>query len=202
MKLRFNVKDRGTTYEVVSINENELSFIADKVEIYNIDSWDTYEKICNELSNGNIVLIPKGMDSSVQVSDLIIDMTKDELEKQKNIAILRCKDLMYSSRLNKESILAVYTFTLLNNYFLDLGFFITDDNRESKYLEIINYASAHEDKEQEIINKLESYLSLRDKTKTFYLFYDSLINIIQEIESASTINEVDTKFNTFRAQWV
>lgn len=202
MKLRFNVKDKGTTYEVISINENELSFIADGVEIYNIDSWDVYEKICNELSSGNVVLIPKGMDSAIQVSDLIIDTTNNELEKQKNIAILKCKDLMYSSRLNKESILAIYTFTILNNYFLDLGFFITDDNRESKYLEIINYAAAHEDKEQEIINKLESYLSLRDKTKTFYLFYDSLVNIIQEIEIASTIENVNVKLNEFRAQWI
>ena len=57
------------------------------------------------------------------------------------------------------TLLDFVSFMQLNNKFANKGIFITDENREEKYIEII------ETGEEELINELENYIKTWDEMK-------------------------------------
>jgi hypothetical protein len=199
MSMRLNVKDVGNMYEVISINDAETTILGHVNNTYEIFSWSIYELICQALMEGKTIYLPKNNYSQLTVDDIVIVEQESELETQKKIAINKVKDFLYSTRINKLQLLDYYTFTILNNYFINMGFAITYQNREEKYLEIITAISEMEDEnEAEIaITNLENYLNILDKLKELEGFVVRLNTTIDEIISCETVEAVETVVNDF-----
>lgn len=199
MSMRLNVKDVGNMYEVISINDAETTILGHVNNTYEIFSWSIYELICQALMEGKTIYLPKNNYSQLTVDDIVIVEQESELETQKKIAINKVKDFLYSTRINKLQLLDYYTFTILNNYFINMGFVITSQNREEKYLEIITAISEMEDEnEAEIaIANLENYLNILDKLKELEGFVVRLNTTIDEIISCETVEAVETVVNDF-----
>ena len=199
MSMRLNVKDVGNMYEVISINDAETTILGHVNNTYEIFSWSIYELICQALMEGKTIYLPKNNYSQLTVDDIVIVEQESELETQKKIAINKVKDFLYSTRINKLQLLDYYTFTILNNYFINMGFAITYQNREEKYLEIITAISEMEDEnESEIaIANLENYLNILDKLKELEGFVVRLNTTIDEIISCETVEAVETVVNDF-----
>jgi hypothetical protein len=82
------------------------------------------------------------------------------------------------------------TFMQLNNKFADKGYFITEKNKEEKYIEII------ETGDESLIEDLEAYITLLDNIKViqnkkneYSKVIDNLKNV-QDYNDAESINQI------------
>ena len=199
IKLQFNVRDIGTAYEVIGINENETAILGSINSVYVVYSYAIYEAIITAINEGKTVYLPKVNYSELSLEDITIVEQENELETQKKIAINRVKDFIYTTRISKLQLLDYYTFTVLNNYFINMGAIITNDNREEKYLEIITKISEMEDETQaEIaISNLENYLNILDKLKELEGFIARLNSTIDEINACENVEAITTLVDNF-----
>lgn len=199
IKLQFNVRDIGTAYEVIGVNENETAILGSINSVYVVHSYAIYEFIISAINEGKTVYLPKINYSELTLDDITIVEQLNELETQKKIAINRVKDFIYTTRISKMQLMDYYKFTVLNNYFISMGYAITNENREEKYLEIITAISEMEDEnESEIaIVNLENYLNILDKLKELEGFVVRLNTTIDEINACETVEAVITLVNNF-----
>jgi len=198
MRLLFNVADRGDKYEVISINTNEIAYAGMRDDIFEVPSWEVYETVARNLNEGKKVYIPKLLDQFLDVSDLVIEEL-DPLETAKQTAIIKARDLIYTTRINKLAIAKFYRFFILSHYFADKGIFITEENRENKYLEIINSAAQLEDPDasEAMIANLEEYINLLDslsEMKNILKDLDAFIESVNEVTVIS-MEELEARAN-------
>lgn len=215
MKMIFNVIDRGDTYEVISINNNELPFSGIKDGTLEVFSWEVFETVARKLNEGKKVYIPKLFNKQVTIDDIVVeDDTTSSLESLKNIYIIKIRDIAHNRlSLNKLDLFTFLEYIDLSNYFASLGFYITPENREEKYLEIINYASnltvpddpntpdvdeTDTSASDVIIEKLEKYLSALDMIENLKIMYYSINDYISRINNALTEEEVESIYSEFR----
>ena len=189
MRLLFNVADRGDKYEVISINTNEIAYAGMRDDILEVPSWEVYETVARNLNEGKKVYIPKLLDQFLDVSDLVIEEL-DPLDTAKQTAIIKARDIIYTTRINKLAIAKFYRFFILSHYFADKGIFITDENRESKYLEVINSAAQLTDPEasEEMIANLEEYINLLDNLAEIKNILKDLDKFIESVNEISLIS--------------
>jgi hypothetical protein len=133
--------------------------------------------------------MPKNFEGNLTVNDLIL-IPYDMLEVKKSRMINKGKDVL----VKKSSFVEVFSsveFIILNNYLLDKGFVITDENRHDKYLEIIETGDI------EIIEKLERYLKCRDEIMlnyTFYAFFREFRLTVEKAEDDDDLNKAWKEF--------
>lgn len=206
MKLRLYLLDRNIQWEVVrtetammdTLNLEELDY-----KLMDIDSFAVYEYINENLRDGKIVYIPKYLEGELTVDKVIIAEDENPLILYKRTCIIKLKDYVYNLRLTPEYILDMYRFIVINNWMIANGYFITNENREEKYMEIITYISEIEDEEEAEaqINKLEQYLNLMDKLASDNNIIISMDEAVDNIIKAETSDEVTYIFNSYMAQF-
>ena len=87
-------------------------------------------------------------------------------------------------------LLDLITFMLLNNKLANKGFYITEDNKEEKYIEIIETC------DEQLIEDLEKYIFLLDKIKILQNKkneYDSIIyslKYLNDYNDQSSVNNI------------
>jgi len=86
-----------------------------------------------------------------------------------------------------------FKFHILNNQLIDAGYIITDENREEKYLEIINTS------DETLISILEAYLEIRDSIMVHTHHYDNFQSFKTTVNDAIDTAAVDIAFNDFSA---
>lgn len=84
-----------------------------------------------------------------------------------------------TNRIGFELNFEVFQFILLNNELLDKGFVITKDNREEKYLEIINT------NDQGNIDLLTRYLESLDSLSPHMFYYEHYKKLSKAIDEAT-----------------
>lgn len=206
MKLRLYLLDRNIQWEVVrtetammdTLNLEELDY-----KLMDIDSFAVYEYINENLRDGKIVYIPKYLEGELTVDKVIIAEDENPLILYKRTCIIKLKDYVYNLRLTPEYILDMYRFIVINNWMIANGYFITNENREEKYMEIITSISEIEDEEESEakINKLEQYLNLMDKLASDNNIIISMDEAVDNIIKAETSDEVTCIFNSYIAQF-
>lgn len=82
------------------------------------------------------------------------------------------------------SLMDFVSFFLLNNKFADKGIFITPENREEKYIELI------ESGEEDLINSLEEYINLLDKLKKIEDKKKEFEKIISQLQSLKDFDDI------------
>ncbi len=202
MKLSVNVADRGDYFEVVSLNSNE-SVLAIEPEVeYPIYSWEVYDYIASNMMEGKVVLIPKYIEGNLDKNLIIVTDNISELEVKKTLAIRKMRDFIVNTRMFNDKMLLVelYRFILLNNWFVNKGFVITEENRVDKYFEIVNYSAElmNESPESgdEVLSKLDKYLELLNNISESDKYYSMYLEFKENISEATTTDEVD---NIYRA---
>jgi chromatin segregation and condensation protein Rec8/ScpA/Scc1 (kleisin family) len=78
----------------------------------------------------------------------------------------------------------MYGFIILNNDLANAGYFITNENREEKYLEIL------ETGDEKLISKLEDYLNYKDEIETVAHLERRFSSFRTEIRAAASVEEV------------
>ena len=206
MKLRLNVIDKGELLEVKSICENEKIEIFEPGIIYEIFSWEIFEKIVKSLQEGLKVFIPKNLISELKLENLIIEdsVNVNTLDRAKRIAKIKMRDIISNTRLtvDKISFMDLYEFFMLGMWFAEKGFFITEENKEEKYIDILEYATSEEiENSNEYISKLDKFLSVMNSINENKEYYDSYLKFVEELNEASSEQEVENIYNTFKSNF-
>ncbi len=203
MKLRLNVIDKGELLEVESICENEKIELFEPGIIYEIFSWEIFEKIVKSLQDGLKVFIPKNLTENLKLENLIIEEKDkiDTLDRSKRIAQIKMRDIISNTRLtiDKLSFMDLYEFFMLGMWFAEKGFFITEENKEEKYIEILEYATSENvTNSNEYISKLDKFLSVMNSINENKEYYNTYLRFSEELNEATTEQEVENIYNTFK----
>lgn len=206
------VKDIDTVYELVGITYSTALSVDPSLKTLK-GSLLTIEKAKRCIQDGVYVTIPKTLKFSEVQPDELITNEEDGISRAKRCVCNEINARMHQMIIGVSLIDAM---NFMNNYLklLNMGFYITDENREDKYFEIIEQAQSVEEPEplsgeytfedeQEYIEKRKKYetsqntLSILEK---YLNSYDNLTkiqnvcNILNEskekIEEASTEDEI------------
>ena len=167
-------------YYVGNIIFNEQVYRVPGKKFVTLDA-ETALKVRDTISAGHDVLFtPSQIENShtLTVEDLeIVEKTGFEIEKQTEIFKIRNK---ITDTMAIMSVIDIYGFHSCYSKLLTKGYNITDDNREEKYLEIINTG------DNDLLELLETYIELKDKIDLTSMKYMRLKKAIDSIEATTT----------------
>ena len=153
-------------------------------------------------------------------SDLVISESEDSLEAAKNIAMNDILNLMHQNIFGA-SILDCMDYLNCMLKLMSAGIFITDENREDKYFEIIEEAQTTEcpkeltsdstfeeeqnyieqkrkyDTAQNNLSTLEKYLNAYDKLSKVKFVNDFLNTSKEAVENSTSVEEVETAMKEY-----
>jgi hypothetical protein len=180
------VEDRGPYWQVTNVTKNTLDNLANREEKLLKLSYVSYVKIEEALMNNKVVRIKKSMmtDEVLPGEFEVVNLGEtDSLQEVRNAAIAKVR-MLVTPNLAKISGFALYGFIILNNDLSNAGYFITNENREEKYLEIL------ETGDEKLISKLEDYLNYKDEIEAVAQLERKFAAFRGEIRSAATPEEV------------
>lgn len=180
------VQDRGPHWQVTNVTKNTFDSLADREESLLKLNSATYEIIKRALLDNKIVRIKKTLsaDEVMPWEAEIVDLGEtDPLQDARSAAIVKVR-MLVTPDLAKISSMAIYGFTVLNNDLASAGYFITNDNREEKYLEIL------ETGDEKLISKLEDYLNYKDEIEAVAQLERKFALYRSDIKNAASIDEV------------
>lgn len=215
------VKDCETSYEVIGITYSNALLVEPgcttlKASLFAIET-------CKKaLKDGKKISIAKVQDySEVIPSDLVIEEV-DELKRAKLVAINEISARLHQMLIG---ISIIDLMDYLNNYIslLNAGYYITDQNREDKYFEIIEASQENEEptpisdnapfeEQQKFIEQkqkydiaqfnlqiLEKYLNSYDKLAKIKHISDFLNEVKDKINNAETLTEVQQQIEIYKS---
>jgi hypothetical protein len=181
------VQDRGTHWKVTNVTKNTLDNQAVRNESVIKLSYMSYKLIQEALMAGNAVHIQKTLRTDEVLPgefEIIEHETADPVSDAKDAAIIRIR-MLVTPEISKISGLAMYGFIVLNNDLSAMGYFITNDNREEKYLEIL------ETGDEVLISKLEDYLNYKDEIEAVAQLERKFSAFRANVQRATTVDEVE-----------
>lgn len=189
-KYLFVIHDDGEYKRITATTVRDDSFQVDPKLYYETDSLDLFNSVQELLKDGE-VKYPSNWAGKLKIDNLI--QTKYDALELKRLEYYNRAKLLLNQRIDVISLFEVITFIVLNNYLMDKGYFITDENREQKYLEII------ETQDEEIISKLEEYLECRDQLSNTNYIYSHFQKFSKAIASATSVDEIEVAFTSFNS---
>lgn len=180
------VQDRGSHWKVTNVTKNTLDNQATKDERVLKLSYVSYKQIQEALIEGKAVHVQKSLrtDEVLPGEFEVIDLeTSDPLSEARDAAIIKVR-MLVTPELSKISGFAMYGFIVLNNDLAANGYFITNENREEKYLEIL------ETGDEQLIAKLEDYLNYKDEIEAVAQLERKFSAFTAEIKTAADVEEV------------
>lgn len=153
---------------------------------------DSVIELNNALVDGKKILIKKTAPKTKELSlehFKIIHVTKVEVLRKKMMEMLS-KEAQVS--VGRVSAIDFFEYLELFLQFLEKGVYITEKNREEKYLEIINTGDV------DTIKALERYLEIRDHTLTAGNAYKNIRNAKKRVFEAKTLKELDIIYDEYK----
>lgn len=138
----------------------------DTVELLNLDAVNEY------LNNEDEFLVKKKEYVNLKAQALINEVSRDQL-----------------------SHLKFCNFIIINNILASRGYFITDENREEKYLEVVS------SDDNELLELLRKYLEAYDCITGDLNIYNVYIKLMEDIQEADTIEDVNKLYETFKIEY-
>ena len=180
------VEDRGTYWLVKGVTKNTFDNLANRNEKYFKLSYVVYKMINDAIESGKQVRISKTLQTDEVLPGEIQIIENDEinvLDYTKQAMITKIKSYV-TPELSKIAGYTLYNYIELNNKLSDNGYFIHNGNREQKYIEII------ETQNEEIIETLENYLSLKDEIDRVGSLQTRINKVINNINKSIDTQEV------------
>jgi hypothetical protein len=212
------VRDEGLTWGVYGITENSALPVTTEY-LYLRASAGCIAAVKENLEQGNSITLPKVLQyEEAQVTELIIGVTSG-LEKAKQAAIVELNSRLQASLLTMsviDSIDFLDTYAIL----MDAGIFITDLNREDKYLEVIEASQIEKpedvpddatfeqeqernklmiqyDTAQRNLATLEKFLNARDKIMPINFMAGFIARMKTDLQAAETEEQIQDIMNVF-----
>ena len=185
------VIDKGDYFEVEYITSNLVENFVSNGRFLKLNSL-TAELIKEGLNNErNIRIVKDYQDVEIHPYDIVVSEDIDsELDKYKKIYMRKARQNVTHQQANVSGIM-LYEYTVINNYLCDKGYFIHDENREEKYLEIL------ETGDEILIDKLEIYLNAKDYIGRASTLEHKYFELYRELNNAIDKNQVDNIYKTF-----
>lgn len=196
MKLLFDValvEDSGSHWLVTNLQPMTFEQLKEKEETALPLSFMASKMIKDAVLNGKSVFITKHlMDREVHPGEFeILDPEQfDSIPMARKSALIKAR-MIVTPEITKYAGLALYSFIVLNNDLSQRGFFITNDNREEKYLEILETGDG------ELMQKLEDYLNYKDEIERVSHLERMLAAFKIEIDKSKTFEEIDSLLTEF-----
>lgn len=187
----FIIHDNGTKWDITGTRlEMNDSFVVDPLLYFETDKEDFFLFVKGLLDDSNEVSYLKGV-TPTEVADLTVSPL-DYLSVYK--ARTRTKGTHILKQYCDFTLqFDFFQFSVLNNKMIDAGYVITDENREAKYLDVINTG------DEALIADLDVYLELRDRIAVSTHNYNNYIQFKNIVNDATTASEVDTAYADFAA---
>jgi hypothetical protein len=183
------IVDYGEVYNVVSLTTSLVKEFLGGNNYIGLNR-STAILIEQALNENKLVQIDKNhLDIEVMPRDLIIkDNKTNDLQNHKNIIITKIRQLVNHQQAIVSGI-HLYDFIMINTILADKGFHIHEDNREEKYLEIL------ETGDEQLIDKLEIYLNAMDIVSRASSIENKYLKFYNDINDCENIQEVDSLYN-------
>jgi hypothetical protein len=189
-KYLFVIHDDVDMKRITGITVRDDSFNVDPLLYKATNSPDLFNTV-SELLKSSVVRYNSNHVGELKIEDLKIEKI-DPFSIKKMLTIQRGM-LLINQRINILSLFGFANFIILNNYMLDAGYFITNENREQKYLEIINTT------DKKLIKKLEEYLEALDVVSQDLYWYSHYREFRDAVDSASSEEQLTMAINTFNS---
>lgn len=190
MKQLFIINDVGTEYEITGTRLEKDGYVVDTDLFYESPSSEFFETVKGLLDGSNEIKYLKTVSPS-ETGDLTVTGL-DALTVYKSN--MRTKaSMIFKNRVEVTIGFDFYAFMLANNFLANAGYFITEENREEKYLEIVNAGDAA------LTEALEKYLAAHDDISVYYHHYANFKELKTAIDAAATTTAVDTAYADFAA---
>jgi len=165
--------------------ENDKLIVVEQIDAAETDiphvdiPEETGENILEMMARGDTVWF----DSDAKIHNTPTKYRNIPLSDELRIRVIKAADRKLKKYNTVVEMIDYINYIDLNNELNSLGFFITDDNREEKYLEILETGDEHK------IDLLEDMLLLKDKLsvlKTAKRAYDEVYEKVQELSEDDT----------------
>jgi hypothetical protein len=181
------VEDQGTYWKINNLVQNTMENLANSTEKTLRLSYMANELIKEAMLSGKVVHVPKENLRSVEVLPgdftIIEPSEEDKLQATKDAVNARVR-MLITPTLTKISGITLYGFMVLNNDLANAGYFITNENREEKYLEIL------ETGDEKLIAKLEDYLNYKDEIESVAFLERDFSAFRKEVKQSNSVDEV------------
>lgn len=189
-----SVQNRGNQWVVTNVMKNTLDNLANREEKLLKLSYMSYKLIQEALMNKKKVVIYKDRMMTDEVLpgefEIVDSVEEDVLSQLKSSAITKVR-MLVTPELAKISGFALYGFIVLNNDLSNEGYFITNENREEKYLQIL------ETGDEKLIAKLEDYLNYKDEIEAVSSLERKFSKFRQEINECDTAEKIEETEKNF-----
>jgi len=182
------VRDVGDKYRARFVDTYENSLMKND-EHYIKCSNAAGDAIRDAISKNKMVFLPKGVQGELTSMDVVITEV-DGLTKDIMIALSDVYRKMDYGLFNVGAI-NYFDYLTVFSKLASLGYFITDDNREEKYLEII------ETGDEELISDLELYLESMDKLSHISYTYHKTRKFEKDALNCKNKEELDALVDDF-----
>jgi len=184
------VKDHISHFEIESVIYNTELYTVNQKNYLKLNNLaaDIIEK--RILENKYVGIIKELKYKEVTINDLILENSKNELLNHKESA-LRKAAMYFNPQLINSSGLVLYGYMELNNFFNDKGYYITKENKQKIYLEIL------ESGDEELIDKLEEYLNYKDEIERVFSAQRKLKKLNEEIMEIDDKNKITELLDAF-----
>lgn len=185
----FIIHDNGTSWKITGTRiEMDDNFMPDPTMYFETGSEDFFDFVKELLENSNEVTYPKGI-----IPTKAADFTITPLD---SLTVYKARVRTMGKHMLKEHCdftlqFDFFQFNVLNNKLIEAGYVITDENRESKYLDIINTGDT------DLINDLDAYLEIRDRINVYNHNYNNFIQFKANVNEAVDEASVDAALVAF-----
>jgi len=179
------IKDNYIITDILEVNSGDLKFI---------DLWakieDNVKQFYNFLKNSykNIYIEESAvLKKEILKNDFLYDKYKRPSKSSDNEATVRTEleikkikflkelDNFLLNNISNIGFLKYIQYLNYFNYFASNGIFITEENKEEKYIEILDLD------DESAIEKLELYLTIQEELEPFLKFNETISNLKEEI---------------------
>jgi hypothetical protein len=181
----FIIMDKGDDWEITGTFIVPEGFETSNEGVLDVsDNKELFDYVKNRLKT-HAIRYSKELTGKLIQEDLVeIPYNLTEIERMRKIT--QGKEYL-STRIGIPEVFEFVEFIILNNYLIEKGYVITDENRHEKYLEIV------ETGDLDLIEKLESFLESRDSIMTKYSWfnvYKNFTNNIHRAQDVQSMNEI------------
>jgi len=162
-------------YKVTNVYFEEYKYLMPGKSFFDVPD-DIAMQIKADVFYGNIVTIRKKvLESGIFTADDFTISKVSKFETTKNRAIIKEKSAIAALAVNT-SFFEIYEFIAVTGMLASQGIFITNENREETYLNIINTG------DEELISALETYLEIKDTMDTLFKRYKNRVEYLKALE--------------------
>jgi hypothetical protein len=179
-------------YKIVSCgtNTDEITALGQGSQVIYLSSTEVYNFIDESLKKGEVLVIPKDI-TNITIKDILVSKNFVKVfDAVKYSLRTKFKDIVIN-RLGKIGMMEILDYMIVTMKLMDKQIIITDQNREDKYIEILNSESAED------ISLLEEYLAIYDKMRIYYALYKYYKKFEEDIDNTTTIEEAEQVYNLY-----